>query len=284
MKVLITGSAGFTGYYLSELLAANAGNDLHLSDFVSGSSGKILKCDLTKKEAVEELIAKVQPERIYQLAGSFTNSFDLDYSANVLSTKNILDALLRFSLSSRVLLIGSCAEYGFINTGDNPVKENYPLRPVRIHGLTKVYQTFLMKYYCQVYKMNLVMARPFNLSGDNLRISKRLFIGRVCEQIEKLKNGEISKIDVGNLEAKRDYLDVRRAVEFYQKIMEYGKVGEVYNVGSGSCIKMRDLLKSLLKNSGLGMEVVQEAVLPAIDPSDVPEICADIRKIKELTS
>jgi len=282
MKVLITGALGFTGHYLAGLLATNSENELYLSDYASGSSRNILNCDLTKKKSVEKLIAKVRPERIYHLAGSFTNDYDRDYPANVLSTKNVLDALLKLSLPARVLLIGSCAEYGFINAGDNPVKEDQPLRPVRIHGLTKVYQTFLMKYYCQVHKMDLVMARPFNLFGDNERISKLLFIGRVHEQIEKIKRGKLSKITVGNLEAKRDYLDVRQAVEFYQKIMERGKSGEIYNVGSGSCVKMRDFLTLLLKEAGLDMKVVQENTLPVMDQIDVPEIYADIRKIKKL--
>ncbi len=282
MRILITGSLGFTGYYLVRLLATKSENELYLTDYVSGRIRNILNCDLTKKKSVEELIAKVRPERIYHLAGSFTNNYDIDYPVNVLGTKNILDALLKFAISSRVLLIGSSAEYGLINAKDNPVNENYPLQPCRIHGLTKVYQTHLMKFYCKVYKMNLVMARTFNLSGDSKRISKLMFIGKVYEQIEKIKKGELSKIVVGNLEAKRDYIDVKEAIKFYQEIMERGIAAEVYNVGSGSSVKMRDLLALLLKEAGLDMKVVQDAILSVADQTDVPEICADIRKIKKL--
>ncbi len=282
MKVLITGALGFTGHYLIQLLATKSENELYSSDYVSGRARNILNCDLTKKKSVEKLIAKVRPERIYHLVGSFTNNYDIDYSVNVLSTKNILDALLKFSISSRVLLIGSSAEYGFINAEDNPVRESHPLQPSRIHGLTKVYQTHLMEFYCKVYKMNLVMARPFNLSGDSKRISKLMFIGKVNEQIEKIKKGKISRIVVGNLEAKRDYIDVREAVKYYQKIMERGKSGEVYNVGSGGCIKIRDLLALILKEAGLDMKVVEETAYFVIDKTDIPEIYADIRKVKGL--
>ncbi|MCX5695217.1 MAG: GDP-mannose 4,6-dehydratase [Candidatus Omnitrophica bacterium] len=282
MRVLITGALGFTARHLIELIASESECELYLTDCISGGSGNILNCDLTQRGPVEDLICKIRPERIYHLAGSFTNNYDIDYLVNVLSTKNILDALLKYGVSNRTLLIGSSAEYGFINAGDNPVSESHPLQPSKIHGLTKVYQTYLMNFYCRAYSMDIVMARTFNLSGDDKRISKLLFVGKVCEQIEKIKKGELSKIVVGNLEAKRDYIDVREAVKYYQKIMERGRSGEVYNVGSGSCVKMRDLLTLLLKEAGLDMKVVEEEVPLVPDKTDIPEIYADLRKIKTL--
>lgn len=282
MKVLVTGASGFTAHYLTKLLAVESKPELYLTDHISIGLGNILDCDLTQKGKVEELIKMIRPERIYHLAGSFTNNYDIDYPVNVLSTKNILDALLKFAISSRVLLIGSSAEYGFVNVKDNPISESHPLRPCRIHGLTKVYQTYLMNFYYKVYQMDIVMARTFNLSGNGRRISKLMFIGKVCEQIEKIKRGELSKIVIGNLEAKRDYIDVQEAVKYYQRIMERGKTGEVYNVGSGSSIKMRDLLALLLKEAGFDFKIVEEATLPVPDRTDIPEIYADIGKLKGL--
>jgi len=126
------------------------------------------------------------------------------------------------------------------------------------------------------------MARTFNLLGGDKRISNLLFIGRVYDQIEKVKKGEIAKIKVGNLEAKRDYIHVEEAVEYYQKIMEHGICGEVYNVGSGRAVKMRDLLAIILKDAGLDMKVVEEDVPNAPDKTDIPEIYADLTKIKGL--
>lgn len=281
MKILITGALGFTAKHLIELIAKKPEHELFLSDWAPGGFENILNCDLTQKISVEELIFKIKPERIYHLAGSFTNNYDIDYSVNVLSTKNILDSLLKFSFSSRVLLIGSAAEYGFIKADDNPVSEDHPLRPCRIHGLCKAYQTDLMNFYYRLYKMDIVMARTFNLYGDNKRISKLLFIGHVCEQIEKIKKGEIDKIFVGNLDGKRDYIDVREAVKYYEKVIELGKPGEVYNVGSGRAISMRDLLGLLLEESGLSMKVVSKSLFIP-DKTDIPEICADLRKIKGL--
>lgn len=282
MKVLITGASGFSAHYLAKLIALDAKCEIYLSDRVGDGARNILACDLIQKESVEALIGKIRPERIYQLAGSFTNNYEIDYSVNVLSTKNILDALLKLAMPCRVLLVGSSAEYGFIHAGDNPVNENQPLRPCRIHGLTKVYQTYLMNFYCRVFQMDIVMARTFNLYGDSKRISRLTFVGKVCEQIEKFKRGEITKIVVGNLETKRDYLDIRDAVKYYQKIMECGKANEAYNVGSGICVKMRDFLGVILNEAGLDIKIVQEVAPLVPDKTDIPDICADLKKIKKL--
>lgn len=282
MRVLITGACGFSARHLIKLIAAEPGYQLYLTDRDSGGYENILNCDLRKELQIEELIFKIRPERIYNLAGSYTNNYDLDYSVNVLGTKNILDALLKLKIACRVLLIGSAAEYGFINVRDNPINEDYPLQPARIHGLTKAYQTYLMNFYCKVYQMDLVMARTFNLFGGSKQISKLLFVGKIYEQIEKVKRRELSKISVGNLEAKRDYIDIREAVKYYQKIMEQGSSGQVYNVGSGKSVKMRELLGSVLKEAGLNMNVVEEKGPKVSDKTDISEIYADLRKIKSL--
>ncbi len=282
MRVLITGASGFTAYYLEKLLVQEPACELYLTDRVKAGGKKIQCCDLTQNSSVDTLIEKIRPERIFHLAGSYTNNYETDYSVNVLCAKNILDALLKYKIKSRMLLIGSAAEYGFVKPEDNPVTENQPLQPSRIYGLTKVYQTYLMNFYCKVYNMDIVMARTFNLYGDGVKISKLLFPGRVAEQIEKIKKGELSKIMVGNLEAGRDYIDVQEAVKHYGKIMERGKSGEAYNVGSGNPVKMRDVLARILKEAGLDAGMVEERKLSGPDRTDISEIFADLSKINEL--
>lgn len=282
MRVLITGACGFTALYLRKLLETNSKLELFLADIKTGDNQNVLECDFTRPDDVESLIGKVIPERIYHLVGSFSNDYHIDYSANVLSSKNIFDSLLKHKISARSFLVGSAAEYGLIEPGENPVSESHELRPVRIYGLTKVFQRYLMDFYHRVHGMDVVMARTFNLFGDSKLISTRLFLGEIGQQIERFKKREISKIMVGNLEARRDYIDVEDAIQMYQKIMEYGKTGEVYNVGRGKCVKMRDLLASLLEKSGLDMSVVQEKTFAVPDNTDISEIYADLNKIRGL--
>lgn len=280
MKVLITGAKGFSASHLISLLS----NEIQVQLFCTGLQCKDDKtwhpCDLTDYKAVYQLLDRTRPQQIYHLAGSFSNEYEIDYRVNVLSTKNILDNCLRLNLNCRVLLIGSSAEYGIVSERDNPVKEDHPLNPVSIYGLTKTYQTHLMQYYHNVHNMDIVMARTFNIMGKG--ISNKLFIGRIYEQIDEYKKGNISKIVMGNLQNKRDYIDIKEAVKYYKVIMEYGLSGEIYNVGSGKSIKIYDLLDKILNENKLSMDVIEEKLPESFNKLDIKNIYADTGKISRL--
>jgi len=280
MKVLITGSSGFTGTHLVKYLQQNSELEIDCVTRNKQQDNSGFICDLTDCNSVENLIQEIKPDRIYHLAGSFTNDYSVDYANNVISTKNILDSLIKSKISSRVLLIGSAAEYGLIKEEDNPVSENYPFNPASIYGLTKVYQTHLMQFYCQVHDMDIVMARTFNLLGKN--ISRQLFIGRVYQQIEEYKSGKIDKIILGDLESKRDYIDVQEAVKYYETIMVYGKTGEIYNVGSGNSVRLYDILKAILLEYDLTIDIVETSLKNYANKINVNDIFSDLSKVNLL--
>ncbi|MFO0697666.1 MAG: NAD-dependent epimerase/dehydratase family protein [Nitrospira sp.] len=284
MKVLITGASGFTAYHLVKgLREGTEPKELYFSSLSPKKPdycGDYFSCDLSRLEQVRSLIKKIKPQQIYHLAGTYTNDYVKDYKSNVLSSMNILDSLLHSKIDPKVLLIGSAAEYGFVNPADNPIPEDYPLRPVSIYGLTKAHQTQLMSYYCRVHGLNIAMARTFNLAGKGM--SSSLFVGHVYEQIEKYKRREISRIIVGNLNNRRDYIHVDEAVKYYRIIMACGAAGEIYNVGSGKPIRVYELLDQLLNEAGLGKDSVEIRDYPTRNKIDVAEIYADIRKIKFL--
>ncbi len=267
MKVLITGAHGFSARHLFESLSKDPSLEIFQLD--------IDKCDLSQYETTKKWIHSIAPNQIYHLAGSFTNIYETDYQNNVLSTKNILDSLVSLNIQCRVLLVGSAAEYGVPST--NPICENAPLAPVSIYGLTKVFQTFLMDHYSSLYGLDLVMARTFNLMGKGL--SKNLFIGKVYDQIDRYKKGEISKITLGNLSAERDYIDIKEAMLAYQKIMNKGLKGATYNVGSGRRTEMAHLLKEILEEHGLSMDVVEKKKMPL---PKVSQIFANTEKLSSL--
>jgi nucleoside-diphosphate-sugar epimerase len=216
------------------------------------------------------------------LAGSYSNEYDVDYRVNVLTTKNLIDNCLRLNLKYRILLIGSSAEYGLVSEKDNPVNEDHLLRPVSIYSLTKVYQTHLMNFYYNTHKVDVVMAITFNLMGKG--ISNKLFIGHFYEQIDKYKKGCISKIVLGNLQHKRDYISIEEIVKDYERIIDLGKAWEIYNVGLGKSIRILELLEEILKNAGLDIGIVEEKVQNTPNKFDVPNIFADIEKLKQLRS
>lgn len=280
MKILVTGAAGCTAAGIIPLLAENPANELVVTDVVPVGSPSWQFCDLTDSAAVNGLLERERPRQIYHLAGSFSNDYETDYRVNVLAAKNLFDGCLELQLECRILLVGSAAEYGLIAAGDNPVSERQVLNPVSIYGVTKAMQTQLMKYYHYVHNFDVVMARTFNLIGRNM--SNKLFVGRLYEQIEKYKNGEISRITLGNLDNRRDYLSVDEAVRCYRTIMTSGVAGEIYNVGSGVSITIRELLGKILAENGLSMDCVETNPPSFVNKLDVPDIYADIEKLVKL--
>jgi GDP-4-dehydro-6-deoxy-D-mannose reductase len=281
-NILITGSNGFTGKHLTALLSKDEPAELYFADRkepeTPGSRFRV--CDFSDKEAVARLIADVRPDKVYHLIGSFTNSYEIDYTANVLSTKHLLDAILEAKLSSRVLLVGSSAEYGVPRNDADLVPETHPLIPVSLYGLTKVFQYTLMETYVAMYRMDIVMARTFNLLGKG--ISPLLLNGNVEEQIARYTRGEIPHIQTGDLSGERDYIDIGRAVEYYRVIMEKGRTGEVYNVGSGVSTPLRAIVSDMLATAGLSLDIVKETAPSVSGKIAIRKIVADMRKTNAL--
>lgn len=280
MIVLILGSLGFTGCNLCDYL--NKQNSIRMvraDNRIDGNKVDYV-CDLRDYGAVNKLLREVKPDQIYNVAGTITNYYNECYDSNVMITKNLLDVMVSMESKGRLLLVGSAAEYGLVSFDDLPVKETQPLNPVSMYGMTKAYQSVMMKTYRLLYDLDVVMVRPFNLIGEG--ISENLFPGRLQRSIEDLKSGRIEMIRTGSLGARRDYISINDALLNYQLVMNEGFPGEVYNIGSGKSILLRDLLKDILKEQGLDMSVVDETPVLEKNKLDVPDIYADISKLEGL--
>jgi GDP-4-dehydro-6-deoxy-D-mannose reductase len=281
MKTLITGAYGFLGANLADFFIKERKEDLYLADLKFIKKKNWFSCDFSDLSAVKLLLEEIKPEKIFHLIGSFSNNYDEDYKNNVIATKNIFDGCLELNINPRILILGSSAEYGFVSENDNPISENYPLSPVNIYGLTKTFQTMLMKYYFNVFGIHVLMGRPFNIYGAG--ISNRLVVGRIYEEIKKYKKGEINKIILGNLDSKRDYLPVEKAIEYIAYIMEYGLIGEIYNIGKGESVKISALVERILNANGLDFSIVEQNLSSKPKKGlDVHDIFADISKINAI--
>ncbi len=272
---LVTGAAGFTGRHLVGFLRGQNEGKVIAAGREAGDG--IMGLDLADADQVRQAISRLRPSRIFHCAGRFTNVWESDFPANVGWTRHVLEAVREHDPACRVLLIGSAAEYG--TPPEGPVAETAPLHPVTIYGVTKAMQTMLMGYYHRSAGMDVVMARTFNLFGPGC--SPNLFPGRVAEQIERVRQGLQARIELHSLSSRRDYLPVGDAVRAYARIMDHGRSGEVYHVGSGFPVTMSKLLEQLLSDSGLTMaDVTTSADAPT--KTNVPEIYADLSKLNAL--
>jgi GDP-4-dehydro-6-deoxy-D-mannose reductase len=239
-----------------------------------------IPADLAERESVFALVKRVRPDLIFHAAGSFSGDLDTDLAINAWSGRWLLDAILGESLSTRVVLVGSAAEYGRVLPHDNPLLESRVLAPVSVYGFTKATQTLLATHYASQRGADVVVARLFNLFAEGM--STRLFVGRMQVQIGEYLRGERQRIETGNLESERDYIDAAEAVNQLRLIAASGRSGQVYHVANGRPVRMRELLARMLGEAGLDMSVVDDHSSHVGRSHDVPVIYANIEKTRSL--
>ena len=275
-KVLVTGAAGALGRAVVARLRAGGHTVL--------SAGRApvhdVRIDLYQPAASAAALADAGADCILHLAASFGNELDEAIAINVAAPRALLDALLARGSATRVLLIGSAAEYGVVEPEQNPLREDCVLRPVSVYGMTKAWQTQLASLYA-ARGADVAVARVFNLDGPGL--SERLFAGRLQRQIELVLAGQQSIIELGPLGATRDYLSTADAAEQLLAIAARAPAGSVHHVASGTGVTMREFMLAKLATAGLDAAIVREA--PALSNRsgyDVPRIYADISRTRAL--
>lgn len=281
MRVLVTGAGGGLGRLLCARLAGEASVELLRTDRTNADAPGYVACDITNAGAVAALIGRARPERIYHLAGSALGEFERDRAVNADAARFLCEAVRGLGLRSRIVVIGSAAEYGLVAPAENPVSESRATRPVSVYGLTKAFQTAIATFYASCHDVDVVVARLFNLLAPGL--GEHLFVGRAERLIAQFRRGEIATLEFGNLSSARDYVDGEEAVNQLLLIADRGAKGEVYHVASGRPIVMRDLLARLLRQAAIDPGVVREAPeRPSRMGTDVPTIYADISKTRAL--
>jgi GDP-4-dehydro-6-deoxy-D-mannose reductase len=192
---------------------------------------------------------------------------------------NVLEAIRASGLRPRVLLIGSSEEYG-ARTSDKALDESEPLSPSNPYAITKACQEEFGLLYTHAYGIDIVMTRSFNHIGPGQHLG--FVVPDFCSSIVAIERAEAAPIlKVGNLEAIRDFTDVRDVVRAYRFILERGSAGEVYNVGSGKGTKIARILTILVGLSTVPLTVEVDPLL--YRPNEVISIIADIGKITQQT-
>ena len=286
MKALITGINGFVGEYLSDFLISNQidvyGTVLSEEASIENiSDNKIFKMDLLDKNEVNKIIAEIKPDYIFHLAGQSSVALswkkpDLTINVNVIGTINLLEAVKLYSNKSRVLIIGSSDQYGIVNPEQCPISENTPMNPQSPYATSKKTQEEIAIQYFKALKIDTIIVRAFNHIGP--KQNKGFVIADFASQIAEIeKEKKAAIIKVGNLDAKRDFTDVRDVVRAYYLVMTNGKPGEIYNVGSGITYKIKEILDKLLSLAKVSIYIEKDN--DKMRPSDVPLIQCDNSKI-----
>jgi GDP-4-dehydro-6-deoxy-D-mannose reductase len=287
MKVLVTGASGFTGHHMIKHLLSTYKGEIHIwgisrsNPQISSSGFSYISADLSQKEKIDAVIEYVSPDTIIHLAGLNRGTLTQLIQANVINTEILLEAVRTKSPESRVLVIGSSAEYGF--SGEIPVSEDGHLRPVSSYGISKVAEDLLAIQYYSAYNLGVAVARPFNLIGPYQ--SDRMICGKLTRQAVEIRDGKREAFDLAGIEARRDFIDVRDVVDAYWRLLSHNNfekkvAGHAFNIGSGKSYSISEVIQEITMITGISYTVH----LPLHPLRDlVPVQIADTTLIEKVT-
>ena len=293
-RVLVTGVTGFAGSHLVDYLLTRddceifgiqrwrspMDNILHVADRIT-----LLECDLRDAFSTQDTLAKVRPDFVFHLAAqSFVptswSAPTESLSTNIVGQVNLFEAVRKLELRCRIQIACSSEEYGLVLPDEVPIRETNPLRPLSPYAVSKVGQDLLAYQYWMSWKLDSVRTRGFNHEGP--RRGPVFVASDFAKQIADIERGKRPPVlNVGNLDAQRDFTDVRDMVKAYWMALESCEAGEVYNICSGKAWSIRQVLDLLLAMTPQRIEVRQD---PArLRPSDVPILLGDATKFRKAT-
>lgn len=255
MRILVTGAGGFVGGHLIERLLADGHEVVACArrPFEAPGVEATEVFDIRQAARVAEVFDRHRPEGVIHLAAmaSVPESWKdpgLAMRVNLLGAMNVLEA----AGDARVLLVGSAQVYGPAK-GEEAITESHPLEPRSPYAVAKAAAEMMGRLYFLEKRRQVVMTRSFNHIGPG-RVSGDV-ASDLSSRIAGLRRRGERRLEAGRLDAVRDFADVRDVVEAYRLLLEEGEAGEVYNVCSGSGVRISDLLEMLLKIAGLELEV-----------------------------
>jgi len=257
-KVLITGATGFVGRYLIDLLKEMEPDCLIFGtcfpehpescDVLDGV--ELSHLDMRSEDNVSDCIKKVQPDWIFHLAAvsnvgySWANRKET-LEANMMGTFYLFEAIRTYSPQSRILFVSSCDVYGILSPIGEALTEDHPTPAASPYALSKISGELLSQFYSNIEGLNIVISRSFPHTGPGQ--SANFVFSDWASQITSIEKGKIEPlIKVGNLNARRDYSDVRDVVKAYLLLLRKGRKSEIYNVCSGKANSLKDNLDFLL--------------------------------------
>lgn len=293
-RVLITGIAGFGGTHLGKFLTREGRTVLgldHPEALKSAARNTIpaadlLDCDLTRLGSgdLKAFVGRSPLEAVYHLAAIASvhlswGSVQSTVGVNAVGTINLLESLQHLGRPP-LLLVGSADQYGAVPSRRQPLRESMPCAPRSPYALSKLWQEEAGQYYARLQKWPIFLTRTFNHTGPGQ--SPNFVCSDFARQIALIESGLMEPVmQVGNLRAARDFLDVRDVVRAYGLLVRKGRPGRPYNVASGRAWKVSELLRTLLALSSTRIEVRQDPSRQRT--SDIPLLLGDPGRLRRGT-
>jgi GDP-4-dehydro-6-deoxy-D-mannose reductase len=283
MRVLLTGATGFAARHLVAHLVTVA-PDAEIWGLVwsedpaeTPPSVRRLTGDLALPSTLAPCIERARPDIVFHLAGatSVASSWqhpEHSFQVNALGTLHLLEAL-RSAERAPVVVVATSAEiYGAVPVNQQPIVEDVPMRPISPYAASKAAQDLIAAQYHRGFSIPTVRLRLFPHTGPH---RPPLFAASsFAQQIARIERGiDPPRLAVGNLDAVRDFTDVRDVARAYWLAATLGFAGEAFNICSGQGVAIRTVLDTLLSFSTVEIEV--EVDPTRLRASDIPRLVGD---------
>jgi len=247
-----------------------------------------LAIDLDDPKTIRDALEASRPNAVFHLAAQTfvpesLTSPEATYRANVIGTANVAGAIREYAAAGgerpRLLFTSSAEVYGCREPQEFPLHESLDVRPANPYAASKAAAEAILTGEYRSYGLDVVIARAFNHIGPGQ--NDRFAVPAFATQLARIARGAPPLLLVGNVDAARDFLDVRDVVRAYAALARDGKPGEIYNVCSGAAVTIRDVLRELVSIAYVPVEIRED---PArLRPSDVPIFVGSAQKLHDRT-
>jgi GDP-4-dehydro-6-deoxy-D-mannose reductase len=284
-RVLITGGTGFVGAHLIRLLRAYAASIAVLAPAIDGSREREVdyySADVRDHSRVRSIIEKVCPGHVYHLAGISSVEMSwadahLTYEVNVLGAFNVFESAMGLSVPATVLNVSSSQIYAAV---DETLSEDSMVFPSSPYAASKAMAEVLVTQYKEAACGGILTARPFNHTGPGQKTS--FVVSAIAKQFAEMQlRLRPRTLEIGNINVKRDFTDVRDVVQAYALLLESGEINEAYNVCSGVSVNLADIIGMCQEITGIGVTLHRDPTKTR--DNEVPEVRGDSTKLRNKT-
>lgn len=280
-RILITGSEGFVGSTLLKIL--KEGLDIIIPTCyppLKPPNGKFVELDITNMDMVREVLKIHNPDIIIHLAAvsSVAKSFvarPLTYNVNIIGTANLLECAHFLKKNVKFIYISSCEVYG----GGENLNEEAPIVLKNPYAVSKYASELICKDYAGD-NIEVMILRPFNHTGPGQ--TDDFVLPSIARQIAEIERGKkIPLIELGNIEIKREFMNVLDVVKAYKIAIDKFVPNEVFNISSGESHSLAEAIELFREFARTKFEI-------KIDPArlrktDIPVLTGNGEKFSRLT-
>lgn len=243
LKVLITGSEGFTGKYM-QLEMESLGYQVYRSGTdPSITASNYFFLNLLNVDSLRNCLQTIQPDIIIHLAAiAYVGHDNIQqlYDVNTVGTRHLLAVSAELRKKPKSILIASSANiYG--NTTKSIISEQDEVFPANDYAVSKLAMEYIAKIY--MTDLPIIIVRPFNYTGVGQK--NNFLIPKIVEHFKQRK----TFIELGNINVYREYNDVRFVVNAYRQLIETGISNFVCNICTGIEYSLKEVIEICEKNS-----------------------------------